>query len=162
MTEMNFYNKILYVFFTSLILCLVATVNVNAQATFPKSELTINTDNASYDFNIELAIDDSHREYGLMFRTEMPEMNGMLFIYDEMRNVSMWMKNTFISLDIVFIDEVGKITNIAESQQPRSLSLIRSGGEVKAVLELNGGLAKKLGIEVGDQINYPIFENALK
>jgi len=146
----------------SFIICLILAKNVNAQASFPVSELSIQTKQSSYDFQIELALDDSHREYGLMFRTELPEMNGMLFIYDQKRALSMWMKNTYISLDILFIDENGKIIRIAESCQPRSLSIIRSGGEAKAVLEFNGGLTKKLGIEVGDQINYPIFENALK
>jgi len=72
------------------------------------------------------------------------------------------MKNTFIPLDILFITEDGQIMRIAKSQQPRSLSLIRSGGEAKAVLELNGGLTDKLNIEVGDEIIYPVFGNITK
>ena len=129
---------------------------------FPTSELTIKTKETIYDFDIELALDDSHRQYGLMFRTSLPEMNGMLFIYDDKKRISMWMKNTFIPLDILFITEDGQIMRIAKSQQPRSLSLIRSGGEAKAVLELNGGLTDKLNIEVGDEIIYPVFGNITK
>lgn len=133
-----------------------------SQEKFPSGELTIKTEETSYDFNIELALDDSHRQYGLMFRTNLPEMNGMLFIYEEKKRLSMWMKNTFIPLDILFIDDDGKILRIAKSQQPRSLSLIRSGGEAKAVLELNGGLTNKLNIAVGDEIIYPTFGNMSK
>lgn len=133
-----------------------------SQEKFPTGELTIKTEDASYDFDIELALDDSHRQYGLMFRTSLPEMNGMLFIYDEKKRVSMWMKNTFIPLDILFIDDDGKIIRIAKSQQPRSLSLIRSGGQAKAVLELNAGLTNKLKIEEGDEIIYPTFGNMTK
>jgi len=136
--------------------------NSHSQEKFPTGELTVKTQDTSYDFDIELALDDSHRQYGLMFRTNLPEMNGMLFIYEEKKRISMWMKNTFIPLDILFIDDDGKIIRIAKSQQPRSLSLIRSGGEAKAVLELNGGLTDKLNIAVGDEIIYPTFGNMKK
>ncbi len=134
----------------------------HSQEKFPTGELTVKTQETSYDFDIELALDDSHRQYGLMFRTNLPEMNGMLFIYEEKKRISMWMKNTFIPLDILFIGDDGKIIRIAKSQQPRSLSLIRSGGEAKAVLELNGGLTDKLNIAVGDEIIYPTFGNMTK
>lgn len=133
-----------------------------AQTNFPKGELSIKTQEALYDFDIELAIDDSHRQYGLMFRDSLPEMNGMLFVYDRRRKLSMWMKNTFISLDILFIDDDGKIINIEKSAQPRSLSLIRSDRAAKAVLELNGGLTDKLGINVGDEILHSTFDNEVK
>ena len=136
--------------------------NSHSQEKFPTGELTVKTQDTSYDFDIELALDDSHRQYGLMFRTNLPEMNGMLFIYEEKKRISMWMKNTFIPLDILFIDDDGKIIRIAKSQQPRSLSLIRSGGEAKAVLELNGGLTDKLNIAVGDEIIYRTFGNMKK
>lgn len=136
--------------------------NSHSQEKFPTGKLTVKTQDTSNDFDIELALDDSHRQYGLMFRTNLPEMNGMLFIYEEKKRISMWMKNTFIPLDILFIDDDGKIIRIAKSQQPRSLSLIRSGGEAKAVLELNGGLTDKLNIAVGDEIIYPTFGNMKK
>ncbi len=133
-----------------------------AQANFPRGELSIKTNDNSYDFEIELALDDNHRQYGLMFRDNLPEMNGMLFIYDRRRDISMWMKNTFISLDILFISEDGKIINIAKSAQPRSLSIIRSKKPAKAVLELNGGLTDKLNINVGDEVIHDTFENTEK
>ncbi len=161
----GFIKKLAFIILFPFVMFIGISVNAVAQgsaSSFPKAELSIKTGETLHDFQIELALDDSHREYGLMFRSELPEMNGMLFVYDEKRDISMWMRNTFISLDILFIDEGGKIMTIAESTQPRSLSLIRSGGEAKAVLELNGGLTKRLGIQVGDEIIYPIFENVSK
>lgn len=154
-------QKFIFINFITVFFILFSQISF-AQEKFPTSELTVKTKETSYDFDIELALDDSHRQYGLMFRTNLPEMNGMLFIYDEKKRISMWMKNTFIPLDILFIDNDGKIMRIAKSQQPRSLSLIRSGGEAKAVLELNGGLTDKLNIEVGDEIIYPTFGNITK
>ncbi len=129
---------------------------------FEHSQLSIKSKDTLHVFQIEIAANDSQRAYGMMFRNEIGENDGMLFIYDHKREINMWMKNTFISLDIVFIDDAGKIINIAHSAQPMSLSRIRSGGEAKAVLELKGGAAKRLEIEAGDDIIYPIFQNISK
>lgn len=129
---------------------------------FARSELSIQTEETTHNFQIELAENDTQRAYGLMFRNELPEKSGMLFIYDKKRSINMWMKNTFIFLDIVFIDEEGKIIKIARSAQPQSLSRISSGGQARAVLELNGGETEKLGIDVGDTIIYPLFQNVAK
>lgn len=156
----------LYQYVSSILFALILfagmSVCANAQATFPRGELAIKTEEQNYNFDVELALDDSHRQYGLMFRDNLPEMNGMLFVYEEKRDLAMWMKNTFISLDILFIDERGKIINIAKSAQPRSLSLIRSKRAAKAVLELNGGLTDKLNIAVGDKIIHETFRNTEK
>ena len=146
----------------SLFMLSIMATDVNAQASFPRDTLSVQTETQSYDFDVELALDDSHRQYGLMFRDSLPEMSGMLFVYDRKRDLSMWMKNTFIPLDILFIDGNGKIMNIAKSAQPRSISIIRSKREAKAVLELNGGLTDKLGIGAGDRIIYSTFKNTEK
>ncbi len=140
----------------------VAVTMAHAQATFPTGELSIKTEENLYDFDIELALDDNHRAYGLMYRDSLPEMSGMLFVYERKRDLAMWMKNTFISLDILFIDDDGSIINIAKSTQPRSLSQIPSRRPAKAVLELNGGLTDKLNIGVGDIIIHETFENTEK
>ena len=152
----------LYSFVIALALSAVLSLQANAQATFPKGELSIQTADNLYDFDVELALDDNHRMYGLMYRTHLPEMNGMLFVYDREADRAMWMKNTFIPLDILFIDDEGKILNIAKSTQPRSLDRITSKGRARAVLELNGGLTDKLGIMVGDEIIYETFGNTEK
>lgn len=156
------YVKSISLAFILLLLMAGFTATAQAQATFPKGELSIKTAETTYDFDIELALDDNHRQYGMMFRTEMPEMTGMLFVYDRKRDLAMWMKNTFISLDILFLDTNGKIINIAKSAQPRSLSRISSQRPAKAVLELKGGITDKLGINAGDEIIHSIFENTEK
>ncbi|MBL4601334.1 MAG: DUF192 domain-containing protein [Emcibacteraceae bacterium] len=158
----NYLKFFLFSLFLSLVFVLCLTAVTQAQEKFPQGELSIKTTTHSYDFEIELALDDSHRQYGLMFRDSLAEMSGMLFVYDRKRNLSMWMKNTFIPLDIIFIDNQGKIINIAKSTQPRSLSIIRSKKAAKAVLELNGGLTDKLEIAVGDEIIHATFKNLNK
>ncbi|MDA0708267.1 MAG: DUF192 domain-containing protein [Proteobacteria bacterium] len=126
---------------------------------FPLSELSIQSGDNTNTFQIEVAANDAQREYGLMFRKSLPENQGMFFIYDQKREITMWMKNTFISLDIIFINDQGEIMRIARSTQPMSVTLIPSYGEAKAVLELNAGITSKLGIEAGDKIIYPLFAN---
>ena len=134
-------------------------LNTEAQGIFPRDMIYVESKLKIYDFDVELALDDSQRSYGLMFRNSLPKMSGMLFIYDSKRDLSMWMKNTFISLDILFLDEDGTIINIAKSTEPRSLSIINSKHEAKAVLELNGGLTNELEIMVGDRIIHSSFKN---
>jgi len=108
-------------------------------------------------FSVELATTDEERERGLMFRKELPDGHGMLFDFETDRNVAMWMKNTLIPLDMIFIRADGRIANIAESTEPMSTRVIPSRGLVRAVLEVAGGTAKRLGIEVGDRVAHPMF-----
>src|SRR5262249_29729412 len=111
----------------------------------------------SHRFTVELARTSEERAVGLMFRTAMAPERGMLFAYDREQPVSMWMKNTFIPLDMLFIRADGRIANIAEWTTPRSLDEIASKGPVKAVLELNGGTAARLGLKPGDQVRHSLF-----
>jgi uncharacterized membrane protein (UPF0127 family) len=106
-------------------------------------------------FAVELATNDAERSRGLMFRKELPEGRGMLFVFDREEPVSFWMHNTFISLDMIFIRKDGRILHIAESTDPLSDRLIPSGGSVRSVLEVIGGMAHKLGIEPGDRVESP-------
>jgi len=108
-------------------------------------------------FSVELATTDEERERGLMFRKELPDGHGMLFDFETERSVAMWMKNTLIPLDMIFIRADGRISNIAESTEPMSTRIIPSRGAVRAVLEVAGGTAKRLGIEVGDRVAHPMF-----
>lgn len=103
-------------------------------------------------FTVELALTAEQRERGLMYRTMMADDRGMLFDFGDPRQVMMWMKNTELSLDMLFVDEKGKITRIAEKAVPFSEAIIDSRGTVKFVLELNGGRAAELGIHAGDRI----------
>jgi uncharacterized protein len=106
-------------------------------------------------FAVELATTDEERQRGLMFRRSLPESYGMLFDFKRDQDVSMWMKNTFVSLDMIFIRSDGRIQRIAENTEPQSERIIPSGGPVRAVLEVVGGTAKKLGIEAGDRVAAP-------
>ena len=106
-------------------------------------------------FTVELAANDAERERGLMFRKELPEGRGMLFDFKEERPVSFWMHNTYIPLDMIFIRGDGRILSIAENTKPLSDALIPSGGPVRAVLEVIGGTARKLGIAPGDRVESP-------
>jgi uncharacterized protein len=108
-------------------------------------------------FAVEMATTEAEREKGLMYRKELPEARGMLFDFQTDQNVSFWMKNTYIPLDMIFIRGDGHILRIAENTEPLSTSLVPSGGPVRAVLEVIGGTAAKLGIAAGDTVAHPIF-----
>lgn len=103
-------------------------------------------------FTVEIARTDQERATGLMYRKELPEGRGMLFDFSPEQNVSMWMKNTFISLDMIFIDREGRILRIAENTEPQSEKIISSGGPARAVLEVIAGTARKYGIQPGDKV----------
>jgi uncharacterized membrane protein (UPF0127 family) len=108
-------------------------------------------------FSVELADNDAERAKGLMYRKELPEGQGMLFDFHREQDVSFWMQNTYIPLDMIFIRGDGHILRIAENTEPLSTRLVPSGGPVRAVLEIIGGSARKLGIAPGDRVASPIF-----
>jgi uncharacterized protein len=108
-------------------------------------------------FTVELAVSDEERQKGLMFRKSVPEGTGMLFDFKRDQDVSMWMHNTYVSLDMIFIRADGRIQRIAENTETESDKIISSGGPVRAVLEVAAGTAKKLGIAPGDRVGSPIF-----
>ena len=108
-------------------------------------------------FSVELAKTKEERERGLMFRKELADGRGMLFDFSPQQDVSMWMKNTYVSLDMIFIQADGRILRIAENTEPMSERIISSGGPVKAVLEVVAGTARKDGIAPGDRVAGPLF-----
>ncbi len=129
-------------------------------ATFNKSEFVIETRaGIRHDFTVEMATTPKQQAQGLMFRRDMAADAGMLFIYRPVRVVSMWMRNTVIPLDMLFIGEDGRIEKIVERTVPMSLSTITSDRPVRAVLELNSGTAARLGVEPGDRVLHEAFKN---
>ena len=108
-------------------------------------------------FAVEMADTDAQREKGLMFRKNLPAGQGMLFDFKREQDVSFWMQNTYIPLDMIFIRGDGSILRIVENAEPLSTRLIPSGGPVLAVLEVIGGTTRKLGIAAGDRVAHPIF-----
>lgn len=115
---------------------------------------------AAHTFDIEVASSDQEKRLGLMYRTAIGASEGMLFPYMDEHEISMWMHNTYIPLDMVFIRLDGTITRIEERAEPLSDRVIASGAAVAAVLELQGGTAARLGIKPGDKVRYPLFKNA--
>lgn len=94
-----------------------------------------------------------------MNRPHMPSASGMLFVFDRPKNAQFWMKNTLIPLDMLFADETGQITRIHENAIPQNLTTIDGGPGVKFVLEINGGLAGRMGVQPGDQFVHPSVGN---
>ena len=119
---------------------------------FSCAELFIATSTGERRFEVEVARTPAQHAHGLMYRTEIAADGGMLFIYESSGEVSMWMKNTFIPLDIMFIAADGRITHIAAKASPRSETTIASGGPVRAVLEVHAGTVALLGIRAGDRV----------
>ncbi len=108
-------------------------------------------------FNVEVVREEKDRNRGLMYRKKLGDHAGMLFDYDPPQDVAFWMKNTYIPLDIIFIDAQGRIITIAAETEPLSLDRIPSNGVARGVLEIKGGLAAKRGIKVGDKVRHTIF-----
>lgn len=145
------------------VLALTACDNEASAYTDPLQSLSIVTkEGVRHDFKIELALTAQQQAQGLMNRTEMAKDAGMLFFFNDFTERSFWMKSTLIPLDMIFLDEEGEIVNIHDSAIPNDLTSIKSGAPARAVLELNGGVAKALGIRAGDQVHHVFFGNELK
>ena len=124
------------------------------------SPLTIESANGVHAFTVEIADEPEEITTGLMNRESMDPDAGMLFDFGQPREAAMWMKNTLIPLDMLFMDPQGKVIAIARETVPGSLRTVSPGVPVKSVLELNGGRAEELGIQPGDEVIHPIFGNA--
>jgi len=125
-----------------------------AQAVEP---LTIVTTSGEHRFQVEVARTDEQRARGLMFRRFMPEDRGMLFDFKTEQPVMMWMRNTYIPLDMIFIARDGRVINVAENTEPMSERTIASASPAFAVLEVNAGVSRKIGLKAGDRISHPLF-----
>lgn len=121
-------------------------------------EVVIRTEGgAELRFTVELAVTPDQQRHGLMFREEMAMDEGMLFLFDTVQPRSFWMRNTLISLDMLFIAPDGRILNIAERTVPQTDDSHPSAGPASAVLEINGGLSALLGISAGDLVLHDAF-----
>jgi len=112
-------------------------------------------------FTVELADDNAERAQGLMNRESMARSAGMLFAYPAPRPVRFWMRNTLIPLDMIFLDRTGTVQKVHHEAQPLDEALIYGGDAIQYVLEINGGLARQMGISQGTELRHPaIGENA--
>ncbi len=108
-------------------------------------------------FTVEVADDRAERAQGLMFRESLPTASGMLFVYERPQRLSFWMRNTLIELDLLFIDPSGEVRHIHHRAQPLDETPIEGGRGLTHVLEINGGLAERMGIAVGSVVRHPTF-----
>lgn len=123
-----------------------------AQKGLARETLHIDTARGSVSFTMAVAADEASREYGLMFRRVMADDHGMIFDFHSPQPVAFWMKNTLIPLDMLFVGADGRIVNIGRMARPHDETPVPSAGPIRAVIEINGGLAEKLGIKPGDKV----------
>jgi uncharacterized protein len=143
------------IFAAGCVVSLLFGVAVYADA--PIAKLDIITATGAHHYEVEIANNEPTREHGLMDRHEMAANHGMLFEFPERAPVTFWMKDTYIPLDMIFIDTDGAVRAVFENAKPQSESLIPSGVAVVGVLELNGGQAKAIKLKVGDKVKAAFF-----
>ena len=146
------------------VLVLLASVTLaSAQSTletFPRDELVLaSQDGGRHSFEVEMATSPEQQAQGLMFRRKLAADAGMLFLYQQEGLRTMWMKNTVIPLDMLFIDKRGTILQVVERTVPFSLQTISSDKPALAVLEVNAGTAARLGIKPGDRVFHAAFDD---
>ena len=132
----------------------LATAHAAEDGTEP---LTIVTASGAHKFAVEVMRTDAQKERGLMFRRFLPQDRGMLFDFKTVQPVMMWMKNTYIPLDMIFISKSGRVAAIAADTEPLSEHIIPSGTPVLAVLEVNAGTAAKIKLKIGDKVRNSLF-----
>ena len=157
-TMISRFYPVLVFSFTLLVSAFFSPISAGAndgQETLPQENLNIRTTDNDLTFVVEVAATDLQRARGLMFREEMAEDHGMLFIFEGEGERFFWMKNTPLPLDIIYISTAGRIVSIAEDTTPFSEAVIPSGEPARFVLELNAGTSRNLAIAVGDQVTSP-------
>ncbi|WGJ14887.1 DUF192 domain-containing protein [Methylocapsa sp. D3K7] len=120
-------------------------------------KLVIDTASGSHEFSVEVMRTGPQRERGLMFRRYLPQDRGMLFDFGIERPIMMWMKNTYLPLDMIFIGRTGKVSGIAQDAEPLSPKIIPSGAPAYGVLEVNAGTAARIDLKIGDRVRHPMF-----
>lgn len=138
-----------------LLYALFSTAGADDRIPAELESLQIATAKQEQTFRVEVARTTAQRRQGLMFRQHLPDRQGMLFIYAPARHVNMWMKNTYIALDILFINEEGNVSALVQNTQPLSEKLIASRGPVRAVLELPAGSVTRYQLQVGQAVKHP-------
>lgn len=139
-----------------LLLLLLIAPGCDAQARFKTGTLTIATKFRPLTYQVEVADTRQLKSIGLMYRSSLPEGQGMLLLNEKPERMTIWMKNTFIPLDIIYIDDNGHIVKIVQNARPESTAVMRSDGKVTAVLELNAGQVRQRDIAVGDRVTYQV------
>jgi uncharacterized membrane protein (UPF0127 family) len=151
-----------FTLFAALVFSSAVFAQAMAQPKLRTAPLIIETVTGAHRFSVELALSGPERERGLMFRENMGEDEGMLFFFPRDEAISMWMKNTKLALDMIFINADGTVAQIAENTAPQSLAIISSHAPVRAVLEVRAGTARRLKAEPGNLVRNAVFGTAMK
>lgn len=139
-------------------LAIVPTDSYSQSQKLESESVEISTKRGKFIFEIEIADQPEERTIGLMNRDQIDPRGGMLFVFEMPQIIQMWMKNTLISLDMIFVDAGGRVIEIAERTVPHSLAIISSTQKVPYVLELAGGMASFIGLQSGDTLKHKLFE----
>ncbi len=150
---MSAFRSILLLAFGALLVCAPVSAETAADR-----HLTVVTASGPHDFSVEVMRTQPELERGLMFRKTMPQSGGMLFDFGRPQDVAMWMKNTTLPLDMLFIGQDGRVVSVKEDAEPMSEAVIASGGPVTGVLEVNAGTVKRIGAKPGDHVRHPMFK----
>jgi uncharacterized membrane protein (UPF0127 family) len=142
-------------FLASLALAFFVALGRAAESGLERLEIVTTT--GTHVFQVEAAKTPAQRAKGLMYRRSMPRDHGMLFDFHMEQTVLMWMKNTYIPLDMIFVSREGRVVSVAQDAEPLSEGVISSGKPAYAVIELNAGAARRIGLAAGDSVRHPIF-----
>lgn len=141
--------------FAILLFLAVVAAATSALAAADLEKLTFETAAGPRVFQVEAALTPEQRATGLMYRRSLADDHGMLFDFGGPQEITMWMQNTYVSLDMVFVGSDGRVTRVAERTEPLSTRLISSNGRARYVVELAAGAAKRIGLKPGDRVVHP-------
>lgn len=155
-------RAVLFCLLIAMLVGMMGVMNAQAEIKMRRDTLTLHTASGAHRIAIEVAESDREKAYGLMFRQSLGDSEGMLFPYPTAHEITMWMRNTFISLDMIFIRADGIVHRVETDTEPHSERIIASEGDVTGVLEMKAGSARRLGIKPGDRVEYPHFKGTAK
>ena len=141
-----------------VVLALLAAGLLHSAHAMRLETLRLITARGAHVIDVEVTETPAEKAQGLMFRTRLPDTSGMLFFYETAQEITMWMRNTYIPLDMVFIRADGTVHRIEARTEPLSENIIASRGDVTACLELAGGAAERLGLKPGDKVEHRFFK----
>lgn len=155
-------RAVLFCLLIAAMVAMMGALNAQTEIKMRRDTLILHTAGGAHRIDIEVAESDREQQHGLMFRQSLGDNEGMLFPYPTPREITMWMRNTYISLDMIFIRGDGIVHRIATDTEPFSENIIPSQGEATAVLEMKAGSARRLGLKAGDRVEYKHFKPAAK
>jgi uncharacterized membrane protein (UPF0127 family) len=159
MTPLRLIEKVGRIWRALLAAALLVWSSPEAAGAMAIEPIEIVTATGAHLLRVEVARTQKEREKGLMFRASLPEDGGMLFDFHREREISMWMKNTPLSLDMIFVGSDGRVVSLAMGTEPFSERVISSGTAALAVIEVSAGTAKRLAVAVGDRVRHPMFHD---